>query len=306
THPLYAVLVSRDYEADSSELNDDGLTEEERQQIRDEKENAKIQRQVEADLGGFDVEQEWVEEIERENCFKIDQDLGGAPPLSKSAFAVWIIDAANGWQVLDSYELEEDEIGMTMQVMTLTEFLAEPGNNEEVQVDDLDSRLFITVGTGVLTKDGEDVASKGRCVLFEVKRSKDAQSTELSFLYDKMIHHGPVTSLSCLVSEGKRRLIIGAGADVNVEQWGNDKLTQVGFFRATMQVLDIKLFKNFFILSDAYDSLYFLVWRESDVSLTLLAKDYDPMPVQNLQFFQYSPGDPAARGGNKLVEPSYQ
>lgn len=72
---------------------------------------------------------------------------------------------------------------------------------------------------------------------------------------------------------------------------------------------------------DRYDSLYFLVWRESDKSLTLLAKDYEPIPVyaagimsrggtmtfvchddrQNLQFFQYAPGDPAARGGNKLV-----
>mmetsp|Transcript_27310 Transcript_27310/g.38433 ORF Transcript_27310/g.38433 Transcript_27310/m.38433 type:complete len:240 (-) Transcript_27310:751-1470(-) len=72
---------------------------------------------------------------------------------------------------------------------------------------------------------------------------------------------------------------------------------------------------------DAYDSLHFLVWRESDKSLTLLAKDYEPTPVysagilsrggsvsfvcqddrQNLQFFQYAPGDAAARGGNKLV-----
>ncbi|KAL3921231.1 MAG: hypothetical protein SGILL_002856 [Bacillariaceae sp.] len=319
THPLYAVLVSRDYEADHSNVNDDGLTEEQRQKIREEKENAKIQRQVEADLGGFDVEQEWVEEIARENCFKVDKDLGGAPPFPRSAYAVWIVDAANGWQVVDSYELEEDEIGMTMQVMTLTEFLAEPGSNEEVAVEDLDSKLFIAVGTGIVNKDGEDVASKGRCLMFEVKRSKE--NTELNFLYDKKIHHGPVTSLTCLISEGNRRLIIGAGADVNIEQWGNDKLTQVGFFRATMQVLDIKLFKNFFILSDAYDSLYFLVWRESDKSLTLLAKDYDPIPVyaagtisrggsldfvchddrQNLQFFQYSPGDPAARGGNKLV-----
>lgn len=63
------------------------------------------------------------------------------------------------------------------------------------------------------------------------------------------------------------------------------------------------------------------MWRESDKSLTLLAKDYEPIPVfsiglmsrggsmtfvchddrHNLQFFQYAPGDPAARGGNKLV-----
>jgi cleavage and polyadenylation specificity factor subunit 1 len=106
-----------------------------------------------------------------------------------------------------------------------------------------------------------------------------------------------------------------------VEQWGNGKLTQVGFYRATMQIVDIQYFKHFLLLSDAYDSLYFLIWRESDKSLTLLAKDYDPIPVvatgimrrgpnatflchddrQNIQFFQYAPGEASARGGNKLV-----
>jgi len=70
-----------------------------------------------------------------------------------------------------------------------------------------------------------------------------------------------------------------------------------------------------------YDSLHFLVWRESDKSLTLLAKDYEPTAIfaagtisrggtlafmchddrQNLQFFQYAPKDEASRGGNKLV-----
>jgi cleavage and polyadenylation specificity factor subunit 1 len=181
--------------------------------------------------------------------------------------------------------------------------------------------LFIAVGTGIVNKDGEDVSSKGRVALFELSKSKKTQTVDLNLVHEKNIFHGPVTSLSCLPSEGKNRLIIGAGSDINVEQWGNGKLTQVGFFRATMQVLDIKLFKNFLVLSDAYDSLYFLVWRESDKSLTMLAKDYDPIPVyaagllsrggsldlvchddrQNLQFFQYAPGDAAARGGNKLV-----
>eukprot|EP00536_Pseudo-nitzschia_multiseries_P002927 jgi/Psemu1/184691/e_gw1.41.175.1 len=324
SHPLYAVLVSREYEADLGELNDDGLTEEERQRLAEEKENGKIQRQVEADLGGFDVEQEWVEEIERENCFKINREFGGAPPVPSSAFSLWIVDVANGWQVVDSYELEEFEHGTSMEVMRLSKFLAEPGSDENASEEELDSKLFIAVGAGTINKDGEDVACKGRVLLFEVNRPKDNSTlpiAELNFVYEKKIFHGPVTSLSCLTIEGKSRLIIGAGADINVEQWGNDKLTQVGFFRATMQILDIKLFKNFFILSDAYDSLYFLVWRESDKSLTMLAKDYDPIPVycsgilsrggsldfvchddrQNLQFFQYAPGDPAARGGNKLV-----
>jgi cleavage and polyadenylation specificity factor subunit 1 len=88
-----------------------------------------------------------------------------------------------------------------------------------------------------------------------------------------------------------------------------------------MHVLDVKIFKNFFLLSDAYDSMYFLVWRESDKSLTLLAKDYEPTTIycagmlsrgssiafvchderENLQFFQYAPKDETSRGGNKLV-----
>eukprot|EP00541_Cyclophora_tenuis_P014838 CAMPEP_0116569886 /NCGR_PEP_ID=MMETSP0397-20121206/16603_1 /TAXON_ID=216820 /ORGANISM="Cyclophora tenuis, Strain ECT3854" /LENGTH=362 /DNA_ID=CAMNT_0004097621 /DNA_START=105 /DNA_END=1189 /DNA_ORIENTATION=+ len=218
-----------------------------------------------------------------------------------------------------------------MNVMYLTEVAEEPGSSRSAPVEstNVGDTLFVTVGTGIVDGDGEDVSSKGRVLLFEVKRedatsvAAGAQIAELSLVYEKDIFHGPVTSLSCLSCEGRSRLVIGAGADVNVEQWGKGKLTQVGFFRANMHILilDIQLFKTFFLLSDAYDSLYFLVWRESDKSLTLLAKDYEPIPVyaagvlsrgaamtfvchddrQNLQFFQYAPGDAAARGGNKLV-----
>lgn len=344
TQPLYAILVSREIEEDLSNLNDDGLTDEERAQITEDKESAKIKRQVEADLGGFDMEQEWVEEIQRENCFKVDTDLGGAPPMGRSAYSMWIVDASRGWVVMDSFELDESEHGLAMEVMHLSEvstqnatsmysffllmllprkFTTEPGSSatDDISEEDLGSRTFITIGTGIVDKDGEDVSTKGRVVLLEFSRSSPSSSVELNFVYEKNIFHGPVNSLSCLSCDGRNRLIIGAGADVNIEQWGNGKLTQVGFFRATMHILDIKLFKNFFLLSDAYDSLYFLVWRESDKSLTLLAKDYDPIPVyatgllsrggsldlvchddrQNLQFFQYSPGDVGARGGNKLV-----
>ena len=370
SHPLYAVIVSREYDEDLSNLNDDGLTEGERERIKQEKEDAQIKRQVEADLGGYDLDQvsryrtiscpyahvmlacvlslsnpqvlfgtyrtirycpkEWVEEIERENRFKVDMSLGGATPVPQRSYSLWIVDAANGWNVVDSFELEKFEHGLTMSVMHLTEFLAEPGGTVEESEEDLDTRLFITVGTGILDKNGEDVSSKGRVLLFQLnhtventtsRAASSSSNAELALVYEKTIFHGPVTTLSCLASEGKQRLIIGAGSDVNVEQWGNEKLTQVGFFRATIQILNIKLFKNFFVLSDAYDSLYFLVWRESDKSLTLLAKDYDPLPVyasglmsrggnmsivchddrQNLQFFQYAPGDAAARGGNKLV-----
>lgn len=135
----------------------------------------------------------------------------------------------------------------------------EPGASKSDPIESTNVRndLFITIGTGIVDPDGEDVNSKGRVLLFELKR-QDASSlaggapiADLSLVYEKEIFHGPVSSLSCLSCEGRNRLVIGAGADVNVEQWGRGKLTQVGFFRANMQILDIKLFKTFFLLSDA-------------------------------------------------------
>jgi cleavage and polyadenylation specificity factor subunit 1 len=60
-HPLYAVLVSHEAEVDQSDMNSDGLTNLERRMKQEEKESAKIHGQVDADLGGFDMENEHVE-----------------------------------------------------------------------------------------------------------------------------------------------------------------------------------------------------------------------------------------------------
>lgn len=124
--PLYALLISREIEVDQGLLDDDGLGPEERQKIKDEKAKEKTLRQVEADLGGFDVEQEWVEEIERDNYFEVDTTLGRAPPLPKRVFEVWLVDAASGWNVIDSYQLKEIEHGASMEVMSLSEVSSGP------------------------------------------------------------------------------------------------------------------------------------------------------------------------------------
>jgi cleavage and polyadenylation specificity factor subunit 1 len=199
------------------------------------------------------------------------------------------------------------------------------GNNEEEDEEEIhDDVPFLALGTGIVDQDGEDVCSKGRILLFQLRRVGDRTAKfelELNFVYDKEITIGPVTSVSCLASEGKSRLVVGAGAEITIEQWGSDKLVQIGFYHCYMQVQDIIIFKNFLLLSDAYDSLHFLVYRESDKSLTLLAKDYEPTNMyaagllsrggtlsfvchddrQNLTFLSYAPRDVAARGGNKLV-----
>jgi cleavage and polyadenylation specificity factor subunit 1 len=92
-------------------------------------------------------------------------------------------------------------------------------------------------------------------VLFQVKKAKSKVANhpplELVKRSEKEITVGPVTSLAALISEDIHRVAVGAGAEVTVEQWGQNKLTQVGFYHAHMQVLEIALFKTFFLLSDA-------------------------------------------------------
>ena len=119
--PIYAMLISREVETKQTELNDDGISPEERQQIKAEKEAAHIRKQVEADLGGFDIEQEWVEEIERDECFEVDKRLGHAPPMPTHKFEVWLVDASSGWAILDKYELDDLEYGTALKVLYLTD-----------------------------------------------------------------------------------------------------------------------------------------------------------------------------------------
>lgn len=90
SHPLYALLISREVDTDQSHLNDDGMTPAEREAITRGKEEERMQKQVEADLGGFEIEQEWVEEIERDNCFDIEKRYGGAPPIPTKTFEIWV------------------------------------------------------------------------------------------------------------------------------------------------------------------------------------------------------------------------
>ena len=323
-HPLYALLISRET---FIEAQNNSSTESE--EAKRAKEEAKTQRQVEADLGGFDVEQEWVEEIERDDCFIPDTaNFGGAPPVPCRNYEVWLVDGAHDrFSVLDTYSLNSQyEHGMTLKVMKLSNIIDNDtaANNSSAGQSSAttEDELFIAVGTGIVDKDGEDVSSKGRIILLSVNATRD-QEPILSLVYEKPILLGPVTSLTCLVSGNIKRLVVGAGAEITVEQWNSIQisLTQVGFFHANMQVQEICLLKTFLLVSDAYDSLHFLVWRESDKSLTLLAKDYEPTAVyacgflsrgsaisflchddqQNLQFFHYTTSSSSSNsGGNQL------
>lgn len=131
---------------------------------------------------------------------------------------------------------------------------------EKVQEDgDSTSSKFIAVGTGKVDEDAEDSECVGRLLLFEVvdrdfedKRFNAGESVELQLTYEKAMQMGPVTCLTNLNVDNKTRLVVGAGAEVTVEQWTGSYLLQVGFFHANMHVFHMTFMKGFLLLSDAY------------------------------------------------------
>jgi cleavage and polyadenylation specificity factor subunit 1 len=90
THPIYALLVSRETNKDQSHLHDDSYHAIDRRKAKEEREKEKVRRQVEADLGGFDVEQEWVEDIERDDVFEVETRYGRAPTIPSKVYEVWV------------------------------------------------------------------------------------------------------------------------------------------------------------------------------------------------------------------------
>ena len=53
------------------------------------------------------------------------------------------------------------------------------------------------------------------------------------------------------------------------------ELEQIAFFFAQFYISTLSIMKDYILIGDAYQSVQFVVWREEDRSLTLLAKDYD-------------------------------
>jgi len=106
-----------------------------------------------------------------------------------------------------------------------------------------------------------------------------------------------------------------------VYNFDGSSLEGVGFYDAPHYIVSIKTLKNFVLCGDIYKSIFFLRWKDSASSLTLLSKDVGRVSVfateyivdkqslallmsderQNLQVFAYAPHTAESKGGQLLV-----
>ncbi|KAL8091794.1 hypothetical protein AgCh_034160 [Apium graveolens] len=207
------------------------------------------------------------------------------------------------WQIRGTIPMQSSENALTVRVVTL--FNTTTRENE----------TLLAVGTAYVQ--GEDVAGRGRVLLFSVERNAESSQTSISEVYSKELK-GAISAVASL----QGHLLIASGPKVILHKWTGSDLTGVAFYDAPpLYVVSLNIVKNFILLGDIHKSIYFLSWKEQGAQLTLLAKDFGSLDCfateflidgstlsltvsddqKNVQIFYYAPKMSESWKGQKLL-----
>lgn len=246
------------------------------------------------------VDQEAGHQIEHDNVSSDDT-------YTVDEFEVRILEPEKSgapWQTRATIPMQNLENALTVRVVTL--FNTTTKENE----------TLLAIGTAYLQ--GEDVAGRGRVLLFSVGRNTDNNPQNLiSEVYSKELK-GAISALASL----QGHLLIASGPKIILHKWNGTELNGVAFFDVPpLYVVSLNTVKNFILLGDIHKSIYFLSWKEQGAQLNLLAKDFGALDClateflidgstlslmvsdeqKNIQVFYYAPKMSESWKGQKLL-----
>ncbi|KAJ6672931.1 DNA REPAIR/RNA PROCESSING CPSF FAMILY [Salix viminalis] len=185
---------------------------------------------------------------------------------SVDEFEVRILEPSNGpWQVKATIPMQTAENALTVRMVTL--FNTSTKENE----------TLLAVGTAYVQ--GEDVAGRGRILLFSVVKNPENSQILVSEVYSKELK-GAISALASL----QGHLLIASGPKIILHKWTGTELTGVAFSDAPpLYVVSLNIVKNFILLGDIHKSIYFLNEQK------------------NVQIFYYAPKMSESWKGQKLL-----
>ncbi|KAA3455808.1 cleavage and polyadenylation specificity factor subunit 1 isoform X1 [Gossypium australe] len=178
-----------------------------------------------------------------------------------------------------------------------------------------ENETLLAIGTAYVQ--GEDVAARGRVLLFSIGRSTDNNQNLVSEVYSKELK-GAISALASL----QGHLLIASGPKIILHIWTGSELNGIAFYDAPpLYVVSLNIVKNFILLGDVHKSIYFLSWKEQGAQLSLLAKDFGSLDCfateflidgstlslmvsddqKNIQVFYYAPKMSESWRGQKLL-----
>lgn len=207
------------------------------------------------------------------------------------------------WEPKATIPMQSSENALTVRVVTL--FNTTTKENE----------TLLAIGTAYVQ--GEDVAARGRVLLFSIGRSTDNNQNLVSEVYSKELK-GAISALASL----QGHLLIASGPKIILHIWTGSELNGIAFYDAPpLYVVSLNIVKNFILLGDVHKSIYFLSWKEQGAQLSLLAKDFGSLDCfateflidgstlslmvsddqKNIQVFYYAPKMSESWRGQKLL-----
>ncbi|KAE8022429.1 hypothetical protein FH972_008231 [Carpinus fangiana] len=207
------------------------------------------------------------------------------------------------WPTKATIPMQSSENALTVRVVTL------------LNTNTKENETLLAIGTAYVQ--GEDVAARGRVLLFSVGKNTDNPQDLVSEVYSKELK-GAISALASL----QGHLLIASGPKIILHKWTGTELNGVAFFDAPpLYVVSLNIVKNFILLGDIHKSIYFLSWKEQGSQLSLLAKDFSSLDCfateflidgstlslivsddqKNIQIFYYAPKMSESWKGQKLL-----
>lgn len=242
---------------------------------------------------------------DEEEIIKFNADL--RMPAKNYRSSVHLISSSN-WQLIDTYDLNENETCTTLKVLTL-------------RMNGTDSeRVTIFVGTGVLQT--EEIASSGSWKLFDVaevvaESGNPEQKYKLKYTSGETAK-GPV--LDACELDGRFAVIQGQRLLVRMIK-SEGQVVPVAFTDTSLYSAKVKSFENLVVTGDSFHSMSLYGFDADPYRMIPLGQDEHALKLNdcefiihnqnlfvvaaddnsNLHVLQYDPYDPKSLKGHKLL-----
>ncbi|CAO2041474.1 unnamed protein product [Urochloa humidicola] len=237
-----------------------------------------------------------------ENDVAVGDDLHKVYTVDEFEVRIMELEKPSGrWETRFTIPMQPFENALTVRIVTL--------QNTSTK----ENETLMAIGTAYVQ--GEDVAARGRVLLFSFSKSENSQNL-VTEVYSKE-SKGAVSAVASL----QGHLLIASGPKITLNKWTGSELTAVAFYDAPLHVVSLNIVKNFVLFGDIHKSIYFLSWKEQGSQLSLLAKDFGSLDSfateflidgstlslvvsdsdKNVQIFYYAPKMVESWKGQKLL-----
>uniref|UniRef100_A0A1D1XMC9 Cleavage and polyadenylation specificity factor 160 kDa subunit n=1 Tax=Anthurium amnicola TaxID=1678845 RepID=A0A1D1XMC9_9ARAE len=248
------------------------------------------------------MDQEVGQQIEQDNISS--DDLQRTYTIDEFEVRILEPERSGGhWETKATIPMQPSENALTVRMVTL--FNSTTKENE----------ALLAIGTAYVQ--GEDVAGRGRVLLFSINKNTENPQNLVLEVYSKETK-GAISALASL----QGHLLVASGPKITLFKWTGTELNGVAFYDAPpLHAVSLNIVKNFILLGDIHKSIYFLSWKEQGAQLSLLAKDFGSLNCyateflidgstlslvvsddqKNIQIFYYAPKMLESWKGQKLL-----